>query len=449
MDSQCRWRDNTLHGQLTIGAWERRLGISTGRLLAALITIGLVLPLGADANSRAIEVRNGADFAAAVSALRDDGGTIKLRRNVYRGELVVRARPRHQLRIVGERGVRVESLVLDHAQRVSVSRLTIAPVTQDAWIKVYRSRDIEIRDVLVTAAGTSYRATVHVPDSSRVVIRGSEFRHCGDRSELFSNCLHLQRRARHVRVIDNWFHDCRGCDFIHGRFGFGLTLRGNRFERSLPCRMNRHRCGHQDLVSLFSGQRLLVERNSFGVYRLGAAQLYLVENVDHVTIVNNVFTGTDKRVPGYRARVALIIGSRGMSRVPRRVRIVNNTILTGARRVDGYAGSIRMSGVYWGLQRHKRPLLANNVIGLLEDPHHVCSVARAAVANVVLRGTRCLGHNGAGLAHLDAKGRPTSASEALVDRARTRYAPRVDFTGRRRGPKPDIGAYEYRGPPKR
>lgn len=424
--------------------------ITTGRLLAALITVGLVLPLGAHANARAIEVRNGAEFAAAVSALRDHGGTIKLRRNVYRGELVVRARPRHQLRIVGERGVRVESLLLDHAQRVSVGRLTIAPVTQDAWIKVYRSRDIEIHDVLVTAARTPYRATVHVPDSSRVVIRGSEFRHCGDRSELFSNCLHLQERARHVSVIDNWFHDCRGCDFIHGRFGFGLTLRGNRFERSLPCRMDRHRCGHQDLVSLFSGQRLLVERNSFGVYKLGAAQLYLVEKVDHVTIVNNVFTGTDPRVPGYRARVALIIGSRGMSRVPLRVKIVNNTFLTGARRVDGYAGSIRMSGVYWRLQRHKRPLLANNVIGLLEDPHHVCSVARAAVANVVLRGTRCLGHNRAGLAHLDANGRPTSASRALVDRARGRYAPRVDFTGRRRGAKPDIGAYEYRGPtPKR
>jgi hypothetical protein len=385
-----------------------------------------------------------------VTAFRDHGGTIKLRRNVYRGELVVRARPRHELRIVGERGVRVESLLLDHAQRVSVARLTIAPVTQDAWLKVYRSRNIEIDDVLVTAARTPYRATVHVPDSSHVVIRRSEFRHCGDRSELFANCLHLQQRARHVSVIDNWFHDCRGCDFIHGRFGFGLTLRGNRFERSLPCRMNRHRCGHQDLVSLFSGQRLLVERNTFGVYRHGAAQLYLVGRVDHVTIVNNVFRGTDPRVPGYRARVALIVGSRGQSRVPLRVKIVNNTILTGARRIDGYAGSIRMSGVYWRLQRHRRPLLANNVIGLLEDPHHVCSVARAAVANVVLRGTACRGPKHAGLAHLDAKGGPTSASEALIDRARRQYAPRLDFTGRRRGPKPDIGAYEYRGPaPKR
>ena len=112
--------------------------------------------------------------------------------------------------------------------------------------------------------------------------------------------------------------------------------------------------------------------------------------------MNNVFRGTDPKVPGYRARVAIIVGSKGSKRVPRRVRIVNNTILTGARRIDGYAGSIRMSGVYWGLQPRKRPLLANNVIGLVEDPHHVCSVARRAVSNVVLRGVACRGHNRVG-----------------------------------------------------
>jgi hypothetical protein len=188
---------------------------------------------------------------------------------------------------------------------------------------------------------------------------------------------------------------------------------------------------------------LLVARNTFGIYKRGAAQLYLAAGVDHVTIVNNVFRGTDPRVPGYRARVALIVGSRGQSRVPLGVKIVNNTILAGARRIDGYAGSIRMSGVYRQLQRRKRPLLANNVIGLVEDPHHVCSVARAAVANVVLRGLACRGTNRAVRVPLDAKGEPTSASDALIDRASRQYAPEVDFTGRRRGPKPDIGAYEY------
>jgi hypothetical protein len=323
--------------------------------------------------------------------------------------------------------------------------VTIAPITQDAWLKVYGSRRIVLDDILVTAARTRYRATLHIPSSSHVLVRRSEFRRCGDRSPLFSNCIHLQQRARHIRIVGNWFHDCRGCDFIHGRFGYDLTLRGNRFERALPCRMNRHRCGHQDLVSVWSGSKLLVEGNTFGVYKHGAAQLYLIGAVDRVRIVNNVFLGTDRKVPGYQARVAIIVGSKRMKRVPRRVSIVNNTILTGARRIDGYAGSIRMSGVYWRIQREKRPLLANNVIGLVQEPHHVCSVARLAISNVVLRGSRCIGFNRLGLAHLDAKGHPTAASTLLIDKAVRRFGPPRDIGGRPRGDRPDIGAYEYRG----
>ena len=411
--------------------------------------VGLVLPLSAadaDSASAAIHVRNSAEFAAAISSLRDTGGTIRLRRNYYGGELLVRSRSASPLRLVGERGVRVESLLLESTQHVSVSRLTIAPIRQDAWLRITGSRHVVLNDILVTAKGTHYRATVQVSGSSHVVVRRSEFRHCGDRSPLFSNCLHLKPGTRHIRILDNWFHDCRGCDFIHGRFGYGLTLRGNRFERALPCRMDRHRCGHQDLVSFWSGNRLLVERNTFGVYKLGASQLYLIGGVDRVSIVNNVFRGTDPKVPGYRARVAIIIGSKGSKRVPRRVRIVNNTILTGTRRIDGYAGSIRMSGMYWGLQPRRRPLLANNVIGLVEDPHHVCSVARRAVSNLVLRGVACRGPNRVGRVHLDSVGQPTAASTLLIDRASRRLSARRDIDGRPRDSRPDIGAYEYRGP---
>ena len=101
-----------------------------------------------------------------------------------------------------------------------------------------------------------------------------------------------------MTVEDNWFHDCYGCDFIHGRFGSHLTLRGNRFERALPCRfrlLGRVRCGHQDLVQLFMGARLRVEGNHFGVYKYGGAQLSLTGPIDHVSIANNVFVGTDPR----------------------------------------------------------------------------------------------------------------------------------------------------------
>ena len=124
---------------------------------------------------------------------------------------------------------------------------------------------------------------------------------------------------------------------------------------------------------------------------------------------------------------------------------MNNTILTGARRIDGYAGSVRMSGVYWGLQPRKRPLLANNVLGLVEDPHHVCSVARRAVSNVVLRGVACRGHNRLGRVHLDRYGRPTAASTLLIDRGSRGLGARRDLDGRARDSRPDIGAFEYRG----
>ena len=381
-----------------------------------------------------------------MSALRGSGGTIKLLRHFYRGELIVPSRSARPLRIVGERGVRVESLLLYHTQHVSVGRLTITPATTDGLLGIYGSRYIDVHDVLVTAAGTRFHANVHVRGSSHVMIRGSEFRHCGDRSPFRANCLHLQPPTRHVQIVGNWFHDCRGCDFLHGRFGFDLTVRGNRFERALPCFWaNRARCGHQDLIQLFSGRKMLVEGNSFGVYRFGAAQVYLVWRVDHVTIVNNVFLGTDPRVPGYHARVALIIGSHGSTLVPRYATVMNNTILTGKRRIDGYAGSIRMSTVYGRVPLQKRPLLANNVIGLLEDPHHVCTVARAAVSNVVLRGMACRGFNVVGDAHLDPFGRPTAASTLLIDQATPGYAPRLDLARRVRGHWPDIGAYEYRG----
>jgi parallel beta helix pectate lyase-like protein len=387
-------------------------------------------------------VRNGAQFAAAVSALRHSGGTIVLLPHVYRGELVVPPRSGGLLHIVGRPGTYVERIRLDHAQRVSIGRLRIGPVTQDAWIEADNSRDLLFHNLVVSAAGTPYSATILMPHSRRVTIRRSLFTHCGDRSPVFSNCVTL-RRVKRLTIEDSRFRDCRGCDFVHGRFGSHLTIRRNRFERALPCRGTRYRCGHQDLIEIFAGKVLVVENNYFGVYRIGGAQLYLTNNVDHVRIANNVFVGTDPRVPRYRSRVAMVIGARESVRLPHHVRIVNNTILTGASRVDGYAGSIRMSSVYGRVPRRKRPILANNVIALLRVPNYVCSELKASVSNIVLSGTACSASDLVGDAKLDARGRPTAASMLLIDRASDLYAPQRDMAGRRRDPKPDIGAFEY------
>ena len=162
--------------------------------------------------------------------------------------------------------------------------------------------------------------------------------------------------------------------------------------------------------------------------------------------MNNVFLGTDPRVPGYRAHIGLVVGSRRPRSLglPRYVRIVNNTILTGARRSDGYLGSLRMSSRYSTLPRRERPLLANNVLGVLEWPWPVCRVVRASVANVVAKGVTCSDSDTSGPADLDARGQPTVDSALVIDAASRRYAPKTDVTGRRRGARPDVGAFEYR-----
>jgi len=413
-------------------------------LALAAATIATVYAAGAVASTATVPVRSDAEFAAAVSRLGSSGGRILLLPGVYR-LLVVPPRSGATLRIDGTAGTLVERLVLDRADHVSVGHMRISPVVADAGIDVLSSSRIELHDLFVTAQGTGRAVTVRIPDSRQVTIRDSELAHCGDRSAVFVNCLLVLDWASHVVVEDSWFHDCAGCDFIHGRFGTNLTIRRNRFERALPCRIGQVRCGHQDLIELFAGRRLRVEGNRFGVYRVGGAQLYLTGPMSDVVVANNLFLGYDRRVPGYRARVGLIVGSAGSGPVPRYVRVVNNTILTGSRRRDGYTGSLRMSSRYGGMPRRMRPILANNVIAVLESPNRVCSTARLAVSNIVVRGSTCSRSDVVGSPNLDRRGRPTYASELVIDRANRRYAPRFDYRGRRRDSTPDVGAFEYDG----
>lgn len=412
------------------------------KLLLAAVLASLALPGAADA--RTIKVKSDAQFARAVKQLRVTGGRIVLRPHLYR-KLVIGPRSNRPLTVVGSRGVRVQSLILEGTRRVSVGRIAVKPIRGNALVQIRRSRHVVLHDLVVSAHRTRFSASVLIPDSRHVTIRDSNFMHCGDRVRRFVYCVTLYRWSHHVLLEGNRFHDCYGCDFVHGRFGTNLTLRGNRFERALPCSLGRYRCGHQDLVQLFAGRRLRVVGNHFGVYREGGAQLYLTNSVDYATIANNVFVGTDPRVPGYRARMGIVVGSNSSKRLPHYAKILNNTILTGWLRRDGYAGSIRMSSRYGSVPRWKRPVVANNVIALLEQPSRVCNASRQFLNNVVIRGRSCSPDGLVGPAGVDSRGRPVRGS-ALIDRANRALAPATDATGRRRGPAPDIGALEYRGP---
>src|SRR5262245_7570089 len=111
-----------------------------------------------------LRVASDAEFATATQALRRSGGTIVLRPRLYR-ELVIRWRTGKPLRIVGTRGARIGRVVFDGARRVSLGRVTIAPVGDDALVDVRGSRNVVLHDLVVTARGTRHSATVRIPDS--------------------------------------------------------------------------------------------------------------------------------------------------------------------------------------------------------------------------------------------------------------------------------------------
>ena len=416
-------------------------------MVALLATTALVLAAtAAEASAarhhpRTLVVASDHAFLRAERALARTGGTIVLQPRLYH-RLTISARSRRPLRIVGTRGARVEEVYLYGTQRVSFGRITLGPIRGNALLELHKSRDVDLHDLVVTAHGGRRSASILVADSRHVTIRDSDFSHCGDWSRAFVNCVTLWRWSHAVLIERNRFHDCRGCDFVHGRFGTDLTIRDNTFDRSLPCRIKPYRCGHQDLVQLFAGRRLTVAGNRFGVYRDGGAQLYLTGSVDYATIVNNVFLATDPRVPGYRARMGIVVGSNRSKRLPEYARVVNNTILSGARRKDGYAGSIRMSTRYGAVPHWKRPIVANNVLALLETPGRVCAGSQRFLDNVVVRGRSCSPEDLVGPADLDGRGRPRIGSP-VIDGANRHFAPVRDTTGRRRGARPDIGAFEF------
>jgi Right handed beta helix region len=416
--------------------------------LLLIVAAAAVLGLAAAAapaktpKPRSILVGSEKAFTRAAKKLAGTGGRIVLRPRLY-GRLVIGPRSGGRLRVEGLRGTRVQTILLNGAGNVTLSGIRIGPISGDAGIDLMGARNIVLEDLVVSAKGTSRSAAIFLRYARHVVIRDSTFTHCGDFSPHFVNCITLNRGAHNVRIVNNRFHDCRGCDFIHGRFGSWLTIVGNRFDRALPCHFGRYRCGHNDLVQLFAGQNLRVERNRFGVYRSGGAQLYLTNDVDYATIVNNLFVGTDPKMPGYRARMAIVIGSNESERLPEYAKVLNNTILTGWERKDGYAGSLRMSSRYGAFPRWKRPIVANNVIALLQTAWRVCAASQRFLQNIVIDGKNCTATYDPGPPELDARGRPLPDSP-VIDLANRHYAPRDDATGKRRDGRPDIGAFEYR-----
>ena len=147
------------------------MSLSTPPRAAAMLVAAcaLGLALAADASTATpsgkrqttLRVGSAAGFDAAVRALRRSGGTIVLRPRLYR-ELVIGWRTGKRLRVVGMRGARVGRVVFDRSRHVSLGRVTIGPVRGDALLDVRDSRHIALHDLVVTARGTRFSASIRI-----------------------------------------------------------------------------------------------------------------------------------------------------------------------------------------------------------------------------------------------------------------------------------------------
>src|SRR5205823_576668 len=140
--------------------------LNARKLLAALVVAasGVVQTgaLGAPERTATVRVDSDAGLAAAVAAFGDSGGTIVLAPRAY-GELVVGPRSARPLLIVGSGGARVERLVLDHTEHVSIEQVRVAPAAGDAVVEIDGSDNVDLDRLHVTAAGTPYSASVLIP----------------------------------------------------------------------------------------------------------------------------------------------------------------------------------------------------------------------------------------------------------------------------------------------
>jgi hypothetical protein len=414
------------------------------RLLLIALLIAAVLVHAAPAFAGARFVASPRAFQQAVAEFRLTGGRIVLLPGDYVRPLVVGPRSNSALDIVGSVGARVQTLEILGAQAVTVRHLVVRPLGGKAGVLVERSRNIVFRGDTFTAKHTHNKVGLRLDFSRGILVRNSNFSHCGDRTPKWSTCL-LPRWAAKVRIVHNWFHDCRGCDFIGGRAGPHLVIRENRFDRALACHTGWVKCAHQDLIELFRTDGLLISRNVFGVSQGGGAQVNLATADDGVRIVNNLFLHDDPQAPGIIARVGILAGTRASTHIPLGLEIVNNTILSGAPKGHHAASSIVLSPHYSEVLRRNRPLIANNVISALMTAGLVCGLDRDSIQNVIAAGTGCSQTDVVGDPMLDAAGRPTAGSTLLIDLADPALAPPVDIDGAPRVGPPDIGAYEFSG----
>ncbi len=373
-----------------------------------------------------------ASFAEAL-ARAQPGDTIELAAGSYP---VLTVENREGITISGPRAAELDGVRFVGARRVTLSGVTVTP-SADVRAEIVvegDSSDVTIEGVLIDGRDERVGAGVVADGTvSGLVVRGSEVTNCGSGQR----CI-AASRTRGVVVDDNTFHDCLSCDFIRG--GSGMTIRGNTFDRAIhgECEALSTSCPHNDHIQITGGGPWVITGNRFGDREGGAASIFIAPGRDNddnpihdVRIRSNLFLGEAGRFG-----VKLVGGRRLSDGLLKRISIVNNTILSGR------IGAIVIESGWESRPRGERPVVANNVFGVMGN--EALCVRAVLAANVVQDGHSCRGLRESPTA-LDSAGAPTAASSSLINKADPAYAPSRDFYGNRRAGRPDVGAIEFQG----
>jgi hypothetical protein len=409
--------------------------VSTLAALACLVAAG-------EARPARIVVDTDAELRAAIERLAQPGGEIVVQPGRYAPIVVgprswrkltiyaLRASTR-SLRLVGSRNVRIVGL------RVSSARPPSSEVELvGAHHTVLERRFIRGRD--------RSRVRVRLMRSVGIVIRKSLFRRCGEEDA----CV-LLGRSRKISILSNEFQRCHNCDSVRGKLGgSGLIVRDNLFGTIVRAHcVGSKDCNHQDHLQIQRGTDIVIERNRFGVYEHGAAQIYLTGPLDRVRIANNAFRATDPSRPGLVSQVGIRVGNRAQrDHPPFHVVIAHNTILSGARHVGKLPSraSVVLSPLFPSYPVSVRPVLVNNVLALLETPESVCGRARSSTHNIVRTGHVCSAADTLTDPLIGSVWGVPNAASRTIDLGQAGWAVR-DINSVPRDELPDIGAYEYIG----
>jgi parallel beta helix pectate lyase-like protein len=381
-----------------------------------------------------IAAHDEASFKAALARARA-GTTIQLTDGDYPQLTVEKRTFAGPVLIIGSRNAKIAGIAFVGSTNLVLKGVTVTP-PGGATAKIAitdSSRKIVIDGVVVDGRDEDVGAFIQTEvGTSDVTLRNSELTNCGRGH----GCV--RPGARNLRVVGNRFYDCRSCTFIKGG-GNGALVRGNTFDlaHNVKCTGGQASCPHNDHIHIGGGGPWTIIANRFGDYEAGAAQVYANPGLSNdsnpihdLLIASNIFVGDG----GLAIRIG--VGQKSRTPTPKKVRIVNNTILSG--RLSG----LLLVPLWAEVPAAERPLVANNI---LSSVHASSCGGGRFVRNLVLRRPACA-NDPTGDAKLVKKtAAPTPKSSLVINKADPRYAPKTDFYGRRRKGPPDKGAIELGG----